>query len=416
MKKYFLLIAIFIATGPALSQVKPSKNDANAQPSAATKGFCTALQRANYDMMDMFLTQGADINTPNCDGRGNGSINSALYRHIEFSNNMREGVELVQWLVIHRADVNLANSAGSTPLMLAVQVARKYNSLPETIGTMSLLLSKGATVSSRDKQGNAVLDYVRPSTEADILGADYNKAQFQRYQVLMQILLDAGANVNNANLLGETTLMHTVSLCAETPTKYLLLNNADQTLKNKLKQTALDIAIEKASNSAQNSSCNHIVKILKNPQDNSIVPHDAQAQDNSSPGAAGLNQFAGSYSGTYSGNDNGTFHTDISPSGAIALSGRSSANGQSFAGNGKIEANGSLAMSFGSMSTGATFNGSVNASTGLLTGTWENATTSTHGSFTGTKGGAAQPVKPTGNFLQDLNNSLGAINKALGKK
>ncbi|MBC7859424.1 MAG: DUF4214 domain-containing protein [Burkholderiaceae bacterium] len=103
------------------------------------------------------------------------------------------------------------------------------------------------------------------------------------------------------------------------------------------------------------------------------------------PPSTSLAQYAGTYSGTYSGDDYGTFSLVISPSGVVALSGRSIADNLLFFGAGQIASDGVLVMSFGSVSTGATFSGFVNSNTSELTGTWENAGAIIKGGFTGKK-------------------------------
>jgi len=106
-----------------------------------------------------------------------------------------------------------------------------------------------------------------------------------------------------------------------------------------------------------------------------------------------LSNFAGTYVGTYSGtasyggysaSDSGTCTVTVSPSGAITGTIHSNSYGLIASVSGQIRADGTAVLGFGSVTSGAVFNGTVNPFSGQFSGTWAN------GGFTGSFTGAKQ--------------------------
>lgn len=174
-----------------------------------------------------------------------------------------------------------------------------------------------------------------------------------------------------------------------------------------------------AVNSRQGSTCNQTYSILSEPErymeassNNPTVdiPVTNNTHSNSNPGNANSAyiSYVGNYSGNYSGDDNGAFQVAIEQDGNIKLTGKSMRNNQSFTGNGKMNNDGSLGITLGSISTGATFQGSINPKTGALYGTWKNGEQG--GNFSGSKQTvqtqAANPIETIGGLLNVLNKAL----------
>ncbi len=93
--------------------------------------------------------------------------------------------------------------------------------------------------------------------------------------------------------------------------------------------------------------------------------------------------YAGYYSGTYSGGDNGTWTITISSGGSITGMARSGIDESIYTVNGQASSSGSLTMTSGSVSDGATFAGTINSTTGVISGTWTNIYYGIGGSFSG---------------------------------
>jgi hypothetical protein len=91
--------------------------------------------------------------------------------------------------------------------------------------------------------------------------------------------------------------------------------------------------------------------------------------------------FAGTWEGTYTGDDNGIFSVNISNSGQISGNGYSTNWGESFTLTGTVNSDGSF--NAGNTSLGATFTGTIIGNN--LTGNWQNSTTGESGTFVGQK-------------------------------
>lgn len=371
-------------------------------PSKATLGFYQAALNANYDMMELYLSQGADISCRNCDQEGNTPLHRALSPY-------GSAYQRVRWLVEHGADVNVANTNGKTPLMLSVPVSFGgiANSDDAKSQMMKLLLDNGAKASVRDIAGNTLLAYL--STVED---GRYNKNTKRAYTLILNSLVEQGVDVNTINNLGETSLMTAANDCADYSVETLLAYKADPTIKSKLGKTALDMAIEKATRTGQNSSCNNTVKILQSArqvrQDSPMSAAPQESTYSSSapvPDNMGNSGYTGNYSGTFTGDDNGTLQVAVGQDGNIRLVGKSRGTNQTFTGNGKINRDGSLGITLGSISTGATFQGSINPKTGAMYGTWKNSGLA--GNFSGNKQTqSSNPLEAIGTALDGLSKIL----------
>ena len=109
------------------------------------------------------------------------SYHDPVYAHYPLhSAALSNSVELAGWLLDKGFDVNARDDAGATPLMMN----------PDGVETARLLLARGAEVNAQDKAGNTAL-----------------MQNFMTREV-MQVLLNAGANPNICNAKGETALMY----------------------------------------------------------------------------------------------------------------------------------------------------------------------------------------------------------------
>lgn len=363
-------------------------------PSKASIGFYQAAINANYDMMELYLQQGANINCLNCD---RGYQWTALYRALAVNGSWN--FQLADWLIQRGADINIPATSGQATGSTLVMGAAGFSNMPN-YSALDNLVKRGADVKAVDSIGRTALHYIR---EWNLINNPYGDTGKQ-FVAFVDLLVESGIDVNRQDKSGMTALMNATNYCSPSAVKLLLSYGANATLKEKLGKTAMDIAMERATQSGQNSPCNEVIKILSNtPQVSMATPSQSGAYTKSTQ--QGEANFAGSYSGTYNGSDSGSFQVDIAQDGTAKLSGRSSKMGVSFTGDGKVSRDGSVAL--GSASTGSTFTGSVN-STGLLSGTWKNTAYNQTGSFQGSKGAAsaANPLEAIGAGLQLLNNIL----------
>ena len=106
------------------------------------------------------------------------------------------------------------------------------------------------------------------------------------------------------------------------------------------------------------------------------VPADSLAQSL-------VSAFCGTYVGTFSGDDMGSFTAVVDENGNVSGSGNSVSVG-SFTITGSVSSAGNIFFVAGSVTTGATFTGVVTTQ-GAVSGTWENSAFGESGTFSGSR-------------------------------
>lgn len=374
---------------------------AKAPPSEESVRFYQAVLHRNWDMARLYLSKGADINCDNC---SHDNLTPLMNR----SANLL--IEDVKFLIENGANINQQNANGITSLMLA---SRAWST-----ETITLLVENGADASLKDRNGNDALFYLM---NVYGLGQGWWVANNgDQFISLVRYLLSKGSSINQQGSDGISPLILLAARCYPEATKQFLSLGADPNLKTKLGNTAL-MAVEKAAiNSPQGSACNQTYSILSESE-RYMTASSGKPTAASMPSSNGLpsstntgashsvyGAYAGNYAGNYGGDDDGTFQVAIEQDGNIKLAGKSLRNNQSFTGNGKMNSDGSLGVTLGSMSTGATFQGSINPKTGALYGTWKNGEQA--GNFSGSKQSAqtqaTNPIEAIGGLLNVLNKAL----------
>lgn len=343
-------------------------------PSKVSLGFYQASLKANYDMMELYLQQGADINCQNC---GDSQQMTALFHEIgrSYDFNYDFNSQLADWLIQHGADINipaslyLASPLGQSTGVTAVMYIAGKSDIPN-LSVLEYLGARGADFKATDSSGRNALHYIQ---RWDLIGRpnDYAKVSDKMVAFVDQ-LVQHGTEVNRQDKSGITPLMSAANSCSPAAIKLLLSYGSDTALKNKLDKSALDMAIDQATQSSQGSGCNDVVKILNAPKQG--------VQSSSSSGEQAVAIYAGTYAGTFSGLDTGTFKATILSNGVMTLHGYSS-RGNEFTGEGKVNGDGTVAV--GSANTGATFVGGI--SQDEIWGSWKNTTYNLAGSFQGKK-------------------------------
>lgn len=367
-----------------------------APPSEESVRFYQAALNENFDMMRLYISKGANVDCTNC-GRHQGI--SALME-LSGHNGYHDKSEVIKFLIFNGANVNQQSSSGQTALMYAASACNANH--------MMLLGDNGAVASIADQNGLDPLVY--------LLGAGYCEKRLQ----LFKYLTAKGAQINRQDRMGETPLMRAAQRCWVEVTQLFLTLGANPNIKTNLGETALTLAEKSAINTYQGSECNQTYSMLSEPErymsESSSkpavavvpLPNNMSPSNNTGAMRSVYGAYVGNYVGNYSGDDNGTFQVTVEQDGNIKLVGKSLHNNQSFTGNGKMNNDGSLGISFGNISTGATFQGSINPKTGALYGTWKNG--DQIGNFSGsrqtTQAQAANPVEAIGGLLNVLNKAL----------
>ncbi len=215
-------------------------------PSQVTKDFYEAFTHGNLQLAEILLQQGADINCRNCGG------STAL---VFATRNIFSSVDYtsIQWLLSHGADINLFNSDEKiNPLISAVtaQFSPRELSL--------LLLKNGADPKLKNILGNSAFL---------VFGPVFPYGQYDYRAPIFSAMLEAGADINEVNSLGYSSLMLAISeaissgSCAPSVVKAYLDRSANVDIRAKDGMTAADIAYKGAL--AGGRSCNEVYAALK---------------------------------------------------------------------------------------------------------------------------------------------------------
>lgn len=389
------------------SKPQAAKPLSSPPPSKASLGFYQASANENYDMMEIYLQQGADINCRSC----NDYQMTALYRALGVNNV--QNYRLADWLLQRGADINIPANSGQSLGTTLVMTAAGYGSWPN-FQFLEYLVKHDANFKAVDSTGRTALHYIGRWDKIDS-DLPYYHDERKIFIASVGLLIENGIDVNHQDKGGTTALMNAVNDCSPGATKLLISYGADAALKDKLGKTAIDIAMERATQSSQNSGCNEVVKILSNPAQATRSSADEISFSSGANHAKQTTQstanFAGTYAGSYNGSDSGAFQVTIADDGSAKLNGRSSKFGLSFTGEGKVSPDGSVAV--GSASTGSKFAGSINSS-GVLSGAWQNTKYNQAGSFQGEKGALMPDVKP--NPIEALGTGLKILNSILAPR
>ncbi|NQX84851.1 MAG: hypothetical protein HRT67_02920 [Flavobacteriaceae bacterium] len=95
-------------------------------------------------------------------------------------------------------------------------------------------------------------------------------------------------------------------------------------------------------------------------------------------------EIVGNWSGTFSGEDTGTWNINVSESGEVTGTGFSTTFQENYIFEGSVNLDGQLNATVGTSSTGATFVGVLNTN-GTGSGTWNNSDADLSGNWEGNK-------------------------------
>ncbi len=164
--------------------------------------------------------------------------------------------QIVEELLAQHADINITNNAGQTPCLLAAA--------SNHLDVLKLLIHHGANVNQADQQGYRALmkavendnqdtvEYLITAAKADVKLATYLgqtalmiAAMVSSYNFLglVQLLLEAGANINQQDKNGFTALMYAVYHSNITAAHHLIITlKADFNIISDAGHTALMLA------------------------------------------------------------------------------------------------------------------------------------------------------------------------------
>lgn len=165
-------------------------------------------RKATVDLLRLLLEKGAD---PNLDTQ----LLSSMCRNA--GESYPETREMIDLLTPRMKNVDQLDKGGRTPLTSAVQNAN--------IATMKMLLTAGADISAKNKDGDMPI-HIAPNVE------------------ILQLLLDHGASANALTSDGQTPLFHAAQDGAEDRVALLLKHGVDVNKADKTGVTALHLCLQ----------------------------------------------------------------------------------------------------------------------------------------------------------------------------
>jgi len=212
------------------------------QKGAKIANLHIASYMGDLEKAETFINESVDINA--LDGHGYSPL------HYAVQNNQKEAIEL---LIAKGADVNVKGWQGQTPLDIAVNRGDK--------DIAELLLNKGADANSADNRGNTLLHRAALKGQEDLFellidkGADINAknnngqtpldiAVNLGYKDIAELLLNKGANINSVDNRGNTLLHHAAQNDKRDVAELLIDKGADINAKNNKDKTPLHYAVK----------------------------------------------------------------------------------------------------------------------------------------------------------------------------
>jgi len=226
-------------------------------PSKVTRDFYQAFIANNLELADLLLKQGADINCVNC-----GNM-SPMGRAVYLQPNWTE--DLISWVLARGGNPNIdmlpENQDGVTAFMrfskdLHNQMAR-YNA--GVIPLTKRFLEAGADVKATSQTKQTALHFLGENAMEFIPdGLPERRAYYLKY---MDILIEAGADINARDLEGRTPVMIAASkLCSVDMLKAYQQRRADLSMSAVDGSTVRDLTYKQAV--AGNSRCNPVLTYL----------------------------------------------------------------------------------------------------------------------------------------------------------
>ena len=242
--------------------------DVNAKNDRGSTALMIAASKGNFEIVKALLNRGADVNIQDTDGRTallqalrNGHIAVAQLLLEKGANTDDQALFLAVWMgykaivdamLTSGIDVNIRNTDGMTPLMIAAEAGHT--------DVVESLLNKGAHVNARSKNkyipGETALMNAAEKGHTDTVqvllanGADANardkkgrsplmEAVKGRENMVIKALLAHGADVNARDSDGATALIYAAQKGLENTIKILIQNGANVKIQDNEGQTAL---------------------------------------------------------------------------------------------------------------------------------------------------------------------------------
>lgn len=186
-------------------------------------GYAVGTPRDNYEIIDLLIQNGADINIK--DYVGDTPLLHGLLRYKDVN------IKNIEYILEHGADANISNENGITPLLEIATVTDK-----DTSDFIRLLIKHGALLNEKYPENATILMYC---------------AEFNAHINNVQTLIENGENVNLHFDDGWTSLMEAVKNNNIKLMRLLLDNKADVNAATEIGATALMFAAQRDIDSSE---------------------------------------------------------------------------------------------------------------------------------------------------------------------
>lgn len=287
-------------------------------PSKTTMNMLSALRSGNLVMAEYHLKQGGDLNCKNCYPNKKPPLHD-IYRDRNPNND--DALPAWKWMIDHGADPDAADDNGMTLMMRLTGSHSIVNESYPTSARLDFmaLADQGAKATLADNNGDNALHHLASKVEVRHWGE-------RSWVLILDKLLSMGVDINAANNDGITPLMMVADDCSPVTLRTLLARKADPSRKNNVGQSALSIAIDKASHSSE-KNCNDIVSILQSPSTvaENITGAPTVSAANTSPSVV---EWSGTFLATAPKRGEAKVTAMLAPSGEVSFSSTSGLHGK----------------------------------------------------------------------------------------
>lgn len=254
----------------AITENKPNPSPPKlSPPSKVTQDFYNAFSSENYELADLLLKQGADINCANC-----GELPVLSFAPQKQWGFFGSKIDVINWALERGANPNVVDNDGNTALVHFLRIIHPGSGWIMSVGLTSdqklldwlrAYLRAGADVNLANRDGVTALHAIASGVINEI---DAGNVKMQpRFQAIIDELLASGANINARTITrGYTPLMSGLAggnshQCNHEMVSFFMARGADSNIVGKDKKTAYDIALESAASG--NKNCNPTLTVLK---------------------------------------------------------------------------------------------------------------------------------------------------------
>ncbi len=237
LREPLILTAVKYASLPVIEELIKAKINPNDYDLSFQTALIEACEKRKYDMVLFLLDNGAKPNMTNKDGF---TALDVIFRHLPrriysantlfnagksffFEKDLKPEADIVQKLLEKGASLKQTKKSDDMPLITAVRSLNKY--------IIKLVLKQNIDV-------NAATSYLGDT--ALITACEIRPPQLSN--TIIQLLLNAGADLNKPAQNGDTPLLYAVKNNNPSITKQLIAAGADVNKQDTLGKTALMIA------------------------------------------------------------------------------------------------------------------------------------------------------------------------------